>query len=255
MKKLLVLFAFLFALPARGEGPAWIGLMLDEHTAGKLGGTRVREVLRDSPGQKAGIREGEEVLSIGAHPTPTAASVIAEVRRNGVGRAVPVRVADAKGQVRTVTVKLEAKPDPEDIQRIGLLGREAPDFLPAVQAGGKLPRLSGLKGKVVLLDFFATWCGPCVDAMPHIEELHRTLGAKGLQVVGISTESASVVAGAAAKFKVSYPLVSDENEGVSTSYRVFALPTMILIDKRGIVREVSINDPDAIDAALQKALR
>jgi peroxiredoxin len=254
MKRLLVLIALLFALPARGEGAPWIGLLLDEH-GGKFGGTRVREVMGGSPGEKAGIKIGDELLSIDAHETPSSSQVILEVRRAGVGRAVKVRVVDAGGHTRTVTVKLQPKPDPEDLQRAALLGREAPDFEPAVQAGAKLPRLSELKGKVVLLDFFATWCGPCVLSMPHLEELHQKLGKKGLQVVGISTESARIVAGAAAKYSLSYPLVSDENEGVSTSYRVFALPTMVLIDKRGIVREVSIADPDSIDAAVQKALR
>jgi peroxiredoxin len=255
MKKLILVITLFCAGPARAEGGPWIGLRLDEHGGGKFGGARVREVVSGSPGEKAGIHTGEEVLAVGAHVTPSASSVVAEVRRAGVGHAVQVRVADAKGQARTVTVKLEPRPDPEELQRTALVGHEAPDFAPAVQAGAKLPRLSAMKGKVVLLDFFATWCGPCVDSMPHLEELHRKLGPKGLQVVGISTESAPIVAGAAAKFSLSYPLVSDENEGVSSSYRVFALPTMVLIDKRGMVREVSINDPDSIDAAVQKALR
>jgi thiol-disulfide isomerase/thioredoxin len=115
--------------------------------------------------------------------------------------------------------------------------------------------LSSLKGRVVLIDFFATWCGPCVMSMPHLEELHKKLGPKGLTVLGVSTESASIVAGARDKFHLSYPLASDENEGVSGSYRVFALPTMVLIDKQGIVREVAVNDEEVIDAALTKALQ
>jgi peroxiredoxin len=248
-----ILLALLLA-PSALASDAWLGLLLSDSDA-HFGGTRVREVLAGSPGEKAGITPGDEVLSVDDHKTENASSLIGEVKQAGVGKQVKVRVVDPKGHTRTVEVKLEARPDMRTMQRTQLVGKPAPDFEPAVQAGPKLGKLSSLRGKVVLIDFFATWCGPCVMAMPHLEELHQKLGPKGLTVLGISTESSAIVAGAAQRFRLSYTLASDENEGISGSYRVFALPTMILIDKKGVVREVSVNDPEAIDAALEKALK
>ena len=233
-------------------GDPWIGLVLDR---GSHGGAKVREVIDGAPGQRAGIHAGDEVIALDADKTPSVESLIGAVRKAGVGRTIKLNVVSPDGKSREVTIKLEARPDPETLQRDSLVGKAAPDFTPVVQAGAKLGALSSLKGHVVLLDFFATWCGPCRQMMPHIEELHRRYGQKGLTVIGISSEKPATVAGAALKFKLSYTLAADTNEGVSTSYHVYALPTMVVIDRHGVIREVSVADPDTVDAAVMKALQ
>jgi peroxiredoxin len=251
MTKLAFAMALFFSLPAFAE-PPWIGLQLGP---GTFGGAKIKAVLPGSPGERAGIHSGDEVLAIDDRPTAQPKDVIALVQSGGVGHAAKLRVVDAKGHTRTVALTYEARPDRETLQRHTLVGHEAPDFLPAVQSGDKLGKLSSMRGKVVVIDFFATWCGPCVETMPHVEALHKKLAAQGLVVFGVSNESPGIVARAAERFHVTYPLASDESEGVSASYQVFALPTMVVIDRKGVVKEVAISDTEAVDAAVANALK
>ncbi|HEY2748927.1 MAG TPA: redoxin domain-containing protein [Polyangia bacterium] len=251
MKKLAFAIVLLSSLPAFAE-PPWVGIQLD---AGTFGGAKVKSVIPGSPGERAGIHAGDEVLAIDDKPTAEPRDVIALVQAGGVGHAARLRLVDGKGHTRTVAVTYEARPDRESLQRHALLGHEAPDFLPAVQSGGKLGKLSSMRGKVVVIDFFATWCGPCVESMPHVEAMHKKLAAQGLVVFGVSNESRDIVARAADRFHVTYPLASDDGEGVSSSYQVFALPTMVVIDRKGVVKEVAISDTEAVDAAVATALK
>lgn len=249
---LTAVVATLVAHPAHAAATPWLGLELEP---GAQGGVRVRRVVPESPAQRAGFSPGDEVLTVGEEAVASPAALVAAVKRSGVGAKLTVRVVDGRGAKRAIAVTLEARPDDDDLQRSSLLGRAAPDFEPTVQAGAKLGRVSSLKGQVVLIDFFATWCGPCVAAMPHINALHEKLGAKGLKVIGVSTESPDIVARAAQRFGLKYTLASDEDEGVSRSYMIRALPTMVVIDRQGVVRTVSIADTDAVDAAIEAALR
>lgn len=252
MNKLAFAFVALLGAVAHAESP-WIGLALGPD--GKFGGAKVNSVIPQSPGDRAGIHAGDEVVAIDGLMTSSPQEVIQTVLQGGIGHHAKLKLVDDKGHTRNIELVYAARPDREKMQRDSILNRPAPDFLPAVQTGAKLPRISTLKGRVVVIDFFATWCGPCIEAMPHIEALHQRLKDKGVTVLGVSHEEADVVGGAAGRFHVSYPLAADTDEKVSTAYQVFALPTMVVIDKKGVVREVAVADTDALDAAVANALK
>ena len=123
-----------------------------------------------------------------------------------------------------------------------LSGRPAQDFmLPALTADGpgKSQRLSDLQGKTVLLDFFASWCGPCREQAPIIERLAQRLGGPKLAVLGVDTSDQLTAAQHYFEdSQPSYPILFDGDNVAANAFDVTGLPTLVLIDKGGIVRAV-----------------
>ena len=114
-----------------------------------------------------------------------------------------------------------------------LTGQAAADFK-LKSLDGKEYSLQELRGKVVLLDFWATWCGPCRRDLPAIEKLYREFNAKGLVVLGLSTgEDAGTVSSFLEVNKLSYPILLAPNEGPAKTFSVNAFPTVVLIDREG----------------------
>jgi peroxiredoxin len=121
-----------------------------------------------------------------------------------------------------------------------LLPRPAPAFRAATLAGDSVSN-ERLRGKVVLLDFWATWCAPCVKSMPELQKLSDDYGQRGLVVLGLSTDEAGEkkVRSFVTSKGIRYPIALDDGEPPAwLSYRVVALPAAFLIDRQGrIVRQ------------------
>ena len=116
------------------------------------------------------------------------------------------------------------------------MNRRAPEFA-RKDLAGKSVDLKNFRGKVVLLNFWATWCAPCQLEMPAFAAWQRQYGPDGLQVIGISMDDdATPVVGLVAKLKLNYPvLMGDANLGRQYG-GVLGLPLTYLIDRDGLVR-------------------
>jgi len=115
-------------------------------------------------------------------------------------------------------------------------GSKAPDFK-LKTSDKKDVTISGLKGKVVLLNFWATWCGPCVREIPDFQEVYEQYRSKGFEIVGVSLDAGGweKVTPFVAKMKMTYPVVMGD-EAVVRAYGNFnAIPTSFFIDKNGVV--------------------
>jgi len=124
----------------------------------------------------------------------------------------------------------------------------------AVEAGGALPplelarldakataplSLAGLRGKVVYVDFWASWCVPCRLSMPALESLYRAHGAQGFVVVGVNKDVSEADAKRfLAKVPVTFPLVSDAGDAAARALDVKAMPSGYVVDRKGVVRYV-----------------
>jgi peroxiredoxin len=108
-----------------------------------------------------------------------------------------------------------------------------PDFNGRTADGSDLS-LASLKGKVVLLNFWATWCLECRPEMPAFERLHREFSAQGLAVVGINArEETSTIRKYAKELGLTFPLISDPTGKINSAYGVIGLPTTFLIGRSG----------------------
>ena len=120
------------------------------------------------------------------------------------------------------------------------VGKEAPDFsvpLIANAEPGSRARLSELRGHVVILDFWATWCGPCRLQAPIVERVSKRWAERGVVVLGVDVDEEPGVAAAFAREEgLSYPLASDERRQASAALDVERLPTLVVIDPQGRVR-------------------
>jgi thiol-disulfide isomerase/thioredoxin/tetratricopeptide (TPR) repeat protein len=141
----------------------------------------------------------------------------------------------------------------------GLLGQPAPEF-EVTSLSGPNVRLSTLRGKVVLVDFWATWCGPCRAVMPTLSDLSVRYADQGLVVVGISDEVEGVVTkfveGERRRGREFRQTLALEKGGVRSAYGVRSLPTLVIIDRRGVVRELHVGAGDmaAVEALVQQLL-
>jgi thiol-disulfide isomerase/thioredoxin len=147
----------------------------------------------------------------------------------------------------------------EDLRPIGR-GDRAPDVdLPRVDGVGRIT-LANFRGRVVLIDFWATWCGPCERTMPALKRLVDKHGARGFEVLSINEDAgpngpAKALAYARGK-GLPWPVVHDRGGAVAERYKVQAYPTILLIDKRGLVRQVHVGvlSIDRLEAALDEGI-
>lgn len=120
----------------------------------------------------------------------------------------------------------------------GDVGEQAPAYSGPTLTGDSIS-LASLKGEVVLLNVWATWCIPCRKEIPELQALHQELSGRGLRVVGVSVDEGNAdeeVAGFARDFSMTYTIVRDPGENVSNAFRVPGVPSSFLIDREGIVR-------------------
>lgn len=113
---------------------------------------------------------------------------------------------------------------------------EAPDFTLKSNSGKNL-RLSELRGQVVMINFWASWCGPCRQEMPILDALHKRYAKAGFSVLGVNVEQDSGLADQLLKdIPVSFPVLYDPDSVVSKLYAVDAMPSTVMVDRDGRMR-------------------
>ena len=139
-----------------------------------------------------------------------------------------------------------------------LIGKPAPSFsLTSANGKGKAD-LASLKGKVVIVDFWATWCNPCKESFPKLQELYTKYNGNGVEIVGFSEDddnSPEIGNFGQAHGNVKFPIGWDSGKAVAGQYKPPTMPTSFVVDKNGIVRFVHVGYHDNDEAEIEKELK
>ncbi|MFZ5861964.1 MAG: peroxiredoxin family protein [Nitrospirota bacterium] len=155
-----------------------------------------------------------------------------------------------------LSVLLLAPPVSSEIPRAG---KKAPDFTLKRSTGGNV-KLSELRGRVVLVNFWATWCTPCKEELPYFNVLYRRYQNLGLEVLGVNIDKVSSQAShLSAALGLSFPVLLDPAGSTSDLYQIRSMPTTFVVAKDGTLRHVHWGfgpaDPDRYESEIRALLK
>lgn len=216
------------------------------------GGVRVDSVVSEGPASNAGLRAGDVIVQARGLPPGSPELLTRSIRAAGAGARYPITVL--RGRARVV-VEVTLGEVPTRATSTPTVGSPAPAVGASTVAMGTDPvDLGALRGRVVVLDFWASWCGPCRMMMPALNRLAERFRAQGLSVIGLTDEPVNIARAVGTQMGIRYTLAS--NPTAMGSYGVQSLPTLVLVDRAGIVREVTVGyeSPRALEAAITRLL-
>ena len=143
----------------------------------------------------------------------------------------------------------------QPVAKGGLVGQTAPDFTLTDMQGQKVT-LSQFRGKVVVLNFWATWCPPCREEMPSMERLYRNLESQGLVLLAVNIEKngKTAVSKFLQKTPYTFPILLDDESVVQNTYGVFRFPESFIIDRNGVVIDKVIGGRNWLSGPIFKVI-
>jgi peroxiredoxin len=220
------------------ESTPWLGVEL-RATAPTDPGVDIVRVLPGSPAENAGILKGDTLLTLADTPMNSPSEVGQFVRSQTLGQKVAVSILRA-GAPRLFAARLEGIPVFEDQLRLAFVGRYAPEISGVVTFQGEAASLGELKGQVVILEFWASFCQVCRVMAPLLDQWHRSYSPLGVEVVGITVDAPQTGLQVARRVGMTYTLASDQDATITRKYMASQIPAIIVIDRRGVVRDAMV---------------
>jgi len=231
---------------AQNTAPPWLGVSLEAGHSGVL----IKSVIGGSPAEAAGLEVGDEIISVADVPVKKPEDVIVTVRSLGIGRTIRVDF-ERGGKAQSKTVKLAARPDPLELLRKKIVGKPVPAFAFESVSGSVPTTAAGLKGQVVVLEFWATWCGACRSTHGKLSEFAKARKGK-VSVIAVSDEETAELKAYADAVNPAFTIARDKGRALHDPWMVSAIPTVVVIDKQGNVAFAAMGGgPDFEEALVQ----
>ena len=215
-------------------GP-WLGLIYKKDLYENHLALRVSDVHPESGCLAAGVVSGDLVIGIDGKDLVNVAQLQNVVKNAKVGSHVAIEIF-REGKRIPLTVTLTERPD--DISSLtgsaigSKIAKFGNNFYKNAEKRQEAP-------KATLLDFWATWCGPCRQTLPVLEKMYNKYSSQGLEVIGISSEQKNTLLSFYKKQHASpYPLYRDADQGLWRRYGIHAVPTLMLLDANGYIKRV-----------------
>lgn len=221
------------------DAPAWLGVELALRSP-EAPGVLIRGVVPGSPAERAGLAKDDVILSIDGRGVGRPAEIVSLVSERRAGERIAVTSLRGDRE-RLFAVTLEPLPNDEALMKRRYVDAAAPALTDLKTVTGSVnPNLNALRGNVVIVEFWAGWCVPCRITAPMLSSWNDRYSAEGLRVLGVTSDPVTEAADGAERHGMTYPVFSDESGSTTLSYRAFALPTLFVIDRRGVVRDVMV---------------
>lgn len=240
--------------------PSWFGISFravgGRSAALPKGAVEVDSVYLNTPAKYAGLRPGDIIVSVGGEQLREPFEIRERVMLSSSRHATPMLVL-RKGRIIRVNVRLKRLTEPPTLKLAPILGRSFSHLQTArVLSTGRLA--SRLQGKVSLLFFWATWCGPCKVMLPDLRRWQRTLGHKGLKVFTVSNERPATLRKWLRAHPKALPFVNlyDTRRSLFRTFRIQGTPTVFLIKEGKILfKHVGFLKLKRLEKAIRKALQ
>ncbi|HKE14083.1 MAG TPA: redoxin domain-containing protein [Kofleriaceae bacterium] len=235
---------------AGGERPPWLGVGIEDGQRG----VRITEVIDGTPADRAGLAIGDEIVRLDGRPLTAAGDLQTRLHGRESGDGVWLEIARGTRRLRVRAVLAPRLEEAEILER-RLLDKPAPRFDLPLASGAGSGDLARMGGKVVVIEFLASWCGACKTTYRALSDLDERRRRDGLVVLGIGDDSEAALRALASAENLSFTLLRDVGGAARRSYRVTDLPTIVVIDRAGVVRYAGVGGGLPVDHAVFAAER
>ena len=252
MKRFVLFFLFvLCAIPAFA-GP-WLGVTFKKSTYENHLALDVKGVHPGSGCFTAGVVAGDKIIGINGKPLAEMSQITSVISKSKTGSTVGIEVF-RDGKKIPLKVKLTDRPDDISSLTGSAIGSKMAELGKNFYQNGDKRKA---KPKATLLDFWATWCGPCRKTLPILESIYSKLGNQGLEIIGIADEDLNTLnAFYERQHRSPYPLYRDATKELWRRYGIRSVPTLMLLDSEGYIKGVWSGVPNqkALEQLVQETM-
>ena len=235
MKTLSKFFLALLLAGTASFAAPWLGLSIKKTTYNNHLALDIMGVHPESGCFAVGVTTGDTLIGVNGQALTDMSQIQSAISSHKAGQKIKLEILRV-GKKRTVEASLTERPDDISSLTGSAIGSKIAEFGKNFYKNSEKRKV---KPKATLLDFWATWCGPCRKTLPVLANIYKKYGDKGLEVIGISNEGLSELNAFYSQIHASpYPLYRDASQDLWRRYGIRAVPTLMLLDKDGYIKQV-----------------